>query len=141
MRLTTAFLSLFLAIAASPSLFAQGPGVIAVHSSYERSYAVVPMQGKGTMQDPIRPMFVPAEGFKQGFSGIIAYSYQLSDDGKSALVEFVSTNRAGLRPILESKLPGVKAFERGRHSTAEIEAVFRAKKKDFDFSKFQNKVR
>ena len=39
-------------------VLAQGPGLIAVQASYQRAYAVVPMIGKGTVDDPIRPMFV-----------------------------------------------------------------------------------
>jgi hypothetical protein len=105
--------------------------VIAVQSSYQRAYAVVPMTGKGTVDDPIRPMFAPSRGVDRK-----------GDDGKFALVEFVSATRAGLRPILESKAPGVVAFEMGRHPRAEIESAFRGKKRDFDFAKFpSNKVR
>jgi hypothetical protein len=113
----------------------------------ERCFAVVPLVGTGTVQDPIRPMFVPANGLTnarmagRAASGIISYSYQVSDDGKSALVEFVSTNREGLREILESRATGVQVFEQGRTSKTEVETVFKARKRDFDFSKFQNKVR
>jgi hypothetical protein len=120
--------------------------VIAVQSSYQRAYAVVPMTGKGTVDDPIRPMFAPSRGVDRKGDGtepqLLSYSYQVSDDGKFALVEFVSATRAGLRPILESKAPGVVAFEMGRHPRAEIESAFRGKKRDFDFAKFpSNKVR
>jgi hypothetical protein len=138
--------------------FAQGPGIVPVMSSYQRVYAVVPLIGSGAYGDPIRPMFVPAGGFQQNQpsvierspsaagkavrTGIISYSYVPSDDGKTALVEFVSADREGLREILESKAPGVIAFERGRVAKAEIEASFKSKKRDFDFDKmFQNKVR
>jgi hypothetical protein len=139
--------------------FAQGPGIVPVMSSYQRVYAVVPLIGSGAYGDPIRPMFVPAGGFQQNQpsiieqrnpaadgkpvrTGIISYSYVPSDDGKSALVEFVSADREGLREILESKAPGVMAFERGRTGKAEIEASFKSKKRDFDLDKmFQNKVR
>ena len=132
---------------------AQGRGIIPVHSSFERVAAIVPIIGAGTVSDPTRPMFVPAGGFQQNVrpvidrtpasrTGIISYSYQMSDDGKSALVEFVSVDRAGLREILESKAAGVTVFERGKHDKATIEAAFKGKKKDFDFEKFSmNKVR
>jgi len=136
------------ALSATVSLsYGQGPGVIPVHSSMERCFAVVPLIGTGTVQDPIRPMFVPANGLTSAriagreALGIISYSYQMSDDGKSALVEFVSTNREGLREILESRAAGVQVFEQGRSSKTEVETVFKARKRDFDFSKFQNKVR
>jgi hypothetical protein len=150
MRLTNVLVEFFrLALAAglgAAAIFAQGPGVIAVHSSQERAYAVVPMIGKGTVEDPSRPMFAPVRGGVRKGDGtepeLLSYSYQVSDDGKFALVEFVSATRAGLRPILESKAAGVVAFEYGRHPKVEIEAAFRGKKRDFDFAKFpSNKVR
>jgi len=62
---------------------------------YHRVWAVVPLIGTGKPDDPKRPMFVPSPAeqtakFRKGDrSGIIGYSMQLSDDGQSALVEFV----------------------------------------------------
>jgi hypothetical protein len=65
---------------------------------YERFYAVVPLVGKGTLVDPIRPMFAPtAEEIQKGDrSGIIAYHFETSDNGKLALVEFVLGDRKGI---------------------------------------------
>ena len=115
------------------------------------------MIGKGTNDDPLRPMFVPAGGVqalnqpsimersRPGFvkprSGIISFTAVPTDDGKSAIVEFVSMDRAGLREILESKAAGVQVFERGRQPQQAIDAAFKGRRRDFDFSKFQNKVR
>ena len=141
----------FLLMAAG-TLCAQGPGIMPVFSSYQRVFAIVPMIGKGTYADPIRPMFVPAGGFEQNRvtaadrgrkvrSGILSYAYQLTDDGKSAIVEFVSIDKAGLRGIIESKVAGVTVFERDKAQKSEVESAFRGKKKDFDFSKFDHKVR
>jgi hypothetical protein len=159
MRSSYALVVFTVLLSCAASASAQGPGIVPVMSSYQRVYAVVPLIGSGAYGDPIRPMFVPAGGFQQNQpsiieqrspaadgkpvrTGIISYSYVPSDDGKSALVEFVSADREGLREILESKAPGVTAFERGRAGKAEIEASFKLKKRDFDLDKmFQNKVR
>jgi hypothetical protein len=137
--------------------FAQGPGIIPTTTSFQRVYAIVPLVGKGSSDDPTRPMFVPAEGIaarnqpsiierqRPGFvkprTGIISYTAIPTDDGKHAIVEFVSMDRAGLREILESRAPGVQVFERGRQPDSAVDAIFKARRKDFDFSKFQNKVR
>ena len=138
-------------ILGSLSLLAQGRGIIPNQSSFFRAWVICPMTGSGSWDNPIRPMFVPAQGFRQNLpsviatkapprTGILSYSYQTSDDGKSALVEFVSIDRAGLREILESRTAGVAVFELGRNTRAEIETAFKAKKAGFDFAKFGNKV-
>ena len=57
-------------------------------SSHERIMLVVPMVGSGTCADPKRPMFAPvASQIDRDKSGILAYYHELSDDGKSAIVE------------------------------------------------------
>src|SRR5690242_6245422 len=79
---------------------------------YNRIIAVVPMQGKGTEIDPFRPMYAPSP-HKPGdppSAGITGYSYQMSDDGKLALVEFVARDRSAFSAILSN--PQVKAFDR-----------------------------
>jgi hypothetical protein len=104
---------------------------------YHRVWAVVPLIGSGKPDDPKRPMFVPSPAeqtakFKDGDrSGIIGYSMQLSDDGKSALVEFIGASPAELKFIVNSQVSGVKAFERGATSKAEIEAEFQKYKAGF----------
>jgi hypothetical protein len=96
------------------------------------------MIGSGSAADPIRPKHAPAsEG--AGFSsnagkppsrdGIIAFTYTLSDDGKSALVLFVAARREGLKEVLEDPLS--KAFVRGRDTSETVEAEFRKYKKNF----------
>ena len=64
-------------------------------SMYHRVYAVIPMTGSGTANDPKRPMLIPtvAELSAQNQAGqeadLIAFTSQKSDDGKFALVEMV----------------------------------------------------
>src|SRR5437868_9603200 len=105
-----------------------------------RVWAIVPLIGSGKPDDPKRPMFTPspveqaAKLQKGDRSGVIGYSMQLSDDGKSALVEFVGPTPADLQHIVTSTAPGVKAFERGKASKAQIEAEFQKYKTGFTLS-------
>jgi hypothetical protein len=108
-------------------------------NTYERLIMVVPMVGAGTYADPRRPLYAPlppARGVAPSRSGIIAFCYQISDDGRSALVEFVARDRSGFKQILEDRRSDVKIFEKGKAKRAEIEAEFRKYKKNFDFDRF-----
>jgi hypothetical protein len=77
---------------------------------YERLICVVPIVGTGTVDDPKRPMFVPLPGHaaadarpSKGFSdppAIVGFHSVLSDDGQSAIVEFIARDRAAFKPIL-----------------------------------------
>ena len=69
---------------------------------YERIYAIVPMVGAGTWDDPKRPMFapVPQQTTLVSRTGIIAFNHVESDDGNFALIEIVAALphvRNGLR--------------------------------------------
>jgi hypothetical protein len=110
-------------------------------NSYERVLAVVPLIGSGTHDDPIRPMFSPAPKAIDtvGRTGVIAYTYVLSDDGTLALTEFVLRDRKQVQPFLGSVSAGmanVNIFIKGVNTRADIEAEFKKYKKDFDSSKF-----
>jgi len=104
---------------------------------YHRVWAIVPLIGTGKPGDPIRPMFTPppdAPGAKvqvRDHSGLIGYSMQLSDDRKSALVEFVGATPADLKFIVNSNVPGVKVFERGTATKAQVETEFKKYKQNF----------
>lgn len=83
-----------------------------------RVFATVPLIGAGTPDDPKRPMFVPSPKEIRAMTprqdGIVPFpilvQFQISDDGKTALAEFMSFDRKVLLPILTSTAPGVKAF-------------------------------
>ena len=107
-------------------------------NTHERLYAIVGMQGAGTLKDPRRPMYAPSpsEMDLMDGTGIIAYSFQVSDDGKFALVEFVARSRSAFQPILASKEPGVQSFLKSQVSQAAVETQFKLLKKDFDFANF-----
>jgi hypothetical protein len=112
---------------------------------YERLYVVAPMTaGKGTWAEPKRPMYAPSPAQMNPASrtGIIGYTYVLSDDGQFALVEFVARDAKAFDRIL-ADINGnlnlnvnVKAFRKGQDKREDIEAEFRKHKKDFSFEHF-----
>jgi hypothetical protein len=93
----------------------------------ERIIVIVPMVGAGTEEDPIRPMFVPkpSENLAPDASQFLSVKYELSDDGQTAVVEFVARNKTAFKKILASREEGVKVFERGKHTKADLEREFR----------------
>ncbi|HEV8414573.1 MAG TPA: hypothetical protein VGQ49_13340 [Bryobacteraceae bacterium] len=120
------------------TLFAQNR--VSPEMMYHRVWAVVPLIGAGTPDNPKRPMFTPAPAeqaakLKNGDrSGVIGYSMQVSDDGNFALVEFVGATPADLKPIVNSQAAGVKAFERGTATKEQIEQEFQKYKAGFKLS-------
>jgi hypothetical protein len=128
----------FLLLCASVWLLAAQPRTDARHT-HERLLCIVGLTGKGTLEDPVRPLFAPKPGevdLKNG-TGIIAWSYQLSDDGKYALAEFVARAPRAFDPIRKSNALNVmKVFEKGKARREEVEAEFKRYKKDFDLEKF-----
>jgi hypothetical protein len=94
------------------------------------------MTGSGTAADPKRPMHAP--GARIGPSapqpGILAWSQQISDDGRYAIVEFVARDRSAFAAILAD--PAIKAFTKGKDKKDDIEKEFKKYKKDFDLEKF-----
>lgn len=107
-----------------------------LRNTYERVLCVVPMVGAGTPEDPRRPMFAPVPGKADPGEGIIAFSFQASEDGQRALVEFVARDRAAFAGILKTNRDDVKVFERGRSKREDIEKEFRKHKKDFNFERW-----
>ena len=104
-------------------------------NTHARVHAVVPLIGTGTRSDPFRPDYVPpplARGVKPDPHGIIGFAFQLSDDHKHALVEFVAQDRSAFKQMMADTRPDVKVFEKGKVSRAVIEAEFRKWKHDFD---------
>ena len=101
---------------------------------HERVICVVPMVGAGTPADPKRPQYAPwppSNGRSQ--TDIIEYSYQMTDDGRFAIVEFVARDRKAFQAILNDAT--IKKFEKGRDRKEDIERELKELKKDFDLSK------
>jgi hypothetical protein len=106
---------------------------------YERVLCVVPMVGAGTPEDPRRPAYAPgppASGTVPSLDGILAFAYQISDDGKLALVEFVALNPAAFQDLLDDSRPEVKVFRKGKDKREDIEKEFKKHKKDVNLNSF-----
>ena len=100
---------------------------------YHRVYARVPLIGKGTPDDPKRPMFAPTTPSKD-HSGILGYAMQVSDDGHWALCEFFGATPADLKIITTSANPDVVFFERGHATMDQVVAEFSKCKKNFSLA-------
>lgn len=99
---------------------------------HERILAIVPMIGAGTSEDPIRPMFMPKPG-EESKSPFLSVQYEISDDGKSALVEFVAPDKEAFKEILAARGRDAQVFERGKSSTEEVEREFSKVKQNYKF--------
>jgi hypothetical protein len=114
-------------------------------SMYARVYAIVPMTGSGTWDDPKRPMFapVPQQMTPGSRTGIIAYNHVESDDGNFALIEIVAATRPQLALVtaqMNTQLAtttGFQLFDRSTTPAATVQAAFQLLKKNFDITLFQ----
>jgi hypothetical protein len=137
----------------------------------ERLVAVVPLVGNGRPDNPIRPKFVPApltaaerqasrlegarlanearEGKIDRAAEIVmkrqlhSFSWVLSDDGKSAIVEFVAAHRDAFAEILQDK--AVKVFDKKATLSSEggkqaAKDELRRVKKDFEWEDLRTAV-
>lgn len=102
-------------------------------NSYSRVVAVVPLIGSGTAADPKRPKYAPWPA-SQDPNGIIGFVFEATDDGKSAVVEFVAQNHAALQTILGDKT--IRVFQKGAVSKSVIEAAIQQVRKDFNLDTF-----
>lgn len=106
---------------------------------HDRIWAIVPLVGKGTWDDPKRPLFAP--NINRPTPGPLAniavsWTYQTSDDGLFALVEFVAQDLKLLNGVINDKTPGVRVFVKGKDDRATLEREFRKLKKDFSLDRF-----
>jgi len=109
-------------------------------NAYERIYAIVPIVGAGTMDDPKRPLYAPAAHSMNptARTGILGYHFVTSDDGKLALVEFVAADRSHFKAILADST--IQTFIRGSADLPAIQSAFQALKKDFNINNFRMHV-
>jgi hypothetical protein len=101
---------------------------------YHRLIAVVPIVGNGSHANPFRPQYAPAAATRARRTGIIAYSHVLSDDKKTALVEFVALQPSAFQAILADK--SVKSFRRGQAKKEDVDKELKKYKRDFDINRF-----
>lgn len=103
----------------------------------ERLICIVPMVGQGTYDDPKRPLYAPKPGeLSKDGSGITSFSFQVSDDGKTALVELVARTPDAFSAILAERRVDVQIFRKGLTTKEEIESAFKNHKKDFKADSF-----
>ena len=110
-----------------------------MRNTHYRVIAVVPIVGAGTAADPRRPAYAPAPGKAPARAGIMAFTWQPSDDNKFALCEFVAVDRASLAPILADKSITV-IFEKNKAKKDDVGNALKKYKKDFDLDKFGVRV-
>ncbi|HXI43337.1 MAG TPA: hypothetical protein VNH18_07485 [Bryobacteraceae bacterium] len=111
-----------------------------LRNTHERVLCVVPLVGSGTPADPVRPQYAPlpqTDGTAPSRDGIIAFTFQLADDGKHALAEFVAENQSAFKDLLADTNPEVKIFKKGKHKREDIEKEFKKHKKDIDLDNFE----
>src|SRR5437867_8109598 len=88
-------------------------------NTYNRVICVVPLVGSGTPTDPKRSQYAPWPLSRaRSQTDIIAYSHQISDDGRFALVEFVARDRKAFQAIFSDK--ALKVFEKGKDKKDDI---------------------
>lgn len=105
---------------------------------YERVIAIVPMVGAGTYADPRRPLHAPVlgRGVADRGDGIVGFSYQVSDDGRLAVMELAARDRSAFQALLNDRRPEVRVFERGKSRREEVEAEVRRHIRNFDLTQF-----
>ncbi len=96
----------------------------------ERMILVVPMVGKGSFDDPVRPG-LPLEQL-EGLE-TVGFRYELSDDGRSAIV-FLTSGRIGRLKELPAKAQGLglglQVIDHERLGKAGLDVELKKLKKD-----------
>ncbi len=123
---------------AAGALSINGQQRVDPRNTHERLLCIVPMVGSGTYEDPRRPLYAPLPRRSSGQDGILAYAFEVSDDGRFALVEFVARDRSAFAGIAGDT--SVRTFVRGRDKRDVIETEFKRHKKNFDFTRFAVRV-
>jgi hypothetical protein len=89
---------------------------------FHRLICLVHLTGSGTLDDPMRPEYAPAPGSAPSRAGIIAWTFQITDDGTMAIVHFVAVDRKAFASIFADTRPEIRVFEIGVATQAQIEA-------------------
>ena len=102
-------------------------------NAYQRVICVVPLIGSGTATDPKRPKYAPWP-VSTDPNGIIGFVFEPTDDGNSAIVEFVAQNRTAFSVLLGDKT--ITAYQKGAVSKQAIENAIKPLRKDFNLDSF-----
>jgi hypothetical protein len=103
---------------------------------YHRLICLVHLTGSGTKTDPTRPEYTPTS-IDPSRAGIIAWSFQLTDDGTMAIVHYVAVNRSAFAAILADTRAEIRVFEIGKAAPAAIEAEMQKYKANFTLKSLQ----
>lgn len=128
MRQRAAGLAIFISLFAG-MLF--GQHAVDPAARYHRLICLVHLTGSGTHDDPARPEYVPSSGAAASRSGIIAWAFQMTDDGTMAIVQVVAVDANAFASIRADTRPEVRVFEIGKDAPAAIEAALQQYKKGF----------
>jgi hypothetical protein len=133
---------------------------------FHRLICLVHLVGSGKTGDPVLPEYVSVPGSSATPSsssaapapsgaptgtaispamvvprpGILAWSSQLTDDGKMVIVHYVAADRGAFASILADTRPEIRVFEIGVNSRNEIEKELRKYKKDFNLDELTLRV-
>jgi hypothetical protein len=102
---------------------------------YDRIVCIAPLIGAGSFADPKRPLFAPV---RPESDGILAFSFQPTDNANSAIVEFVARSPKALKAIQEDSR--VRCFSPDKNKKDDVEKELKKARKDFDFTKFGTRV-
>lgn len=96
------------------------------------------MLGSGKRDDPIRPEFVPGPSAVPAHSGIVSWTFQLTDDNKMAIVQIVAPDRRAFDTIFQAipSRPDIQVFEIGKDSKTTIENAIGKVKQGFSLKNF-----
>ena len=103
-------------------------------NTYHRVICVVPLVGSGTAADPKRPKYAPAPGAALP-NEIIGFTQVPTDDGKSAIVEFVARNRSAFQAIFADT--SITVYEKGAQTASALETTLQSVKKGFNLVSFE----
>jgi hypothetical protein len=104
---------------------------------FHRLICLVHLTGSGTLDDPMRPEYAPAPGSAHSRAGIIAWAFQVTDDGTMAIVHFVAVDRRAFASIFADTRPEIRVFEIGKDTRTQIEAEMGMYKAGFSLDKLK----
>ena len=113
------------------ALICSGQQPVPPNAAFHHVICLVHLVGSGRGGDAIRPDFAPISKIRDR-GGILAWTFQLTDDKKMAIVHYVVADRAALAPVLADRRPEIRVFEIGKHSRPVIEQEMKKYKKNFN---------
>jgi hypothetical protein len=94
------------------------------------------------VEDPHRPLFFPTPNDfakppdPDHRPAIVSYRFELGDDGKTAIAEYVGFDRASLRRALKSDDPNLRILDPDKLTREEMKGELKRVKQSFDLQQF-----